>query len=191
MLRKVNHSSALLRLQNNNCKYTTYRTFGLNFGETVQFPRAEINSALNWSLAKYLVTPRSGNVLVNTSDKGGLTDGSSQVNKFDDDTNWPKSVHIEVAKNISASESVYVEDGVFMGFNCRVITANASQASKARANLESMVDGNVQAESFAPKVVVLLDTVVGAETYVNVARGLVVSGGFYDVDFRGALSELI
>jgi len=54
-----------------------------------------------------------------------------------------------------------------------------------------MVDGNVQAESFAPKVVVLLDTVVGAETYVNVARGLVVSGGFYDVDFRGALSELI
>ena len=191
MLRRINQTSTIFKLLKNNCKYTPFRTFGLNYGETINFPRTETNLKLNWVLAKYLVTPKSGNVQVNSCNNGEASDGSSEVHRFDNDTNWPKGVHIQVAKKISSSENVYVEDGVFSGVNCRVVTANAEQASQARACLDPMVDENAGPESFNPSLVVLLDELVGAETLVSVPRRLIVSGGFYDVDFRTALSDMV
>lgn len=109
--------------------------FGLKrtFGKTVTFNSNNPNIALNWKLAKFLVTPRNG-VSVNSASSGSQGSGNTVV-VCQDNTDWPLPLHIAVAKTISASSGVFIEEGEVNGITARVISGEENLASQGRAIL--------------------------------------------------------
>ena len=186
----MNRITQKLILQKNgimNSKIIKSFCCNLEYGSTINYPRNEhgINPKLNWSLARYLVTPYH-TVEHNTSTHGesSVCDGESTMTVFAE--NWPKARQIQAAKNISKATPVFVEDGVFAGVNVRVVTGDAGLASQAKSAM-AQAEFNADLDS---AVVVLLDASVGKEVLVNPNTRTILAGEFFEQDLTGAISEL-
>lgn len=100
----------------------------------IKFPRlSKEQIETNWKLAKNLVTP-FGRTLLNAAKGSGATKADFSAVKVGP---VPKNHHISAAKEISASETVFVEEGEYNGRQIKFVTGSEALAAQARALLNS------------------------------------------------------
>lgn len=148
---------------------------------TIKFPRiAKEQIEANWRLAKSLVTPKH-KVEVNSSRGGQKGSFSAQLKVG----TIPKNHHISAAKEISKSETVFVEEGEFRGVLFKIITGSPDLAAQARAALTST-------QTAEDAVTVLLSE--GAElsqaAYLDKSKKLLVAGGVSEGLLQEAINSL-
>ena len=127
---------------------------------------------LNWELARSLVTPRT-NPVVNTATATSGGQGQATV-IVQEQTEFPKPEHIAIAKQISASGAVFVEEGEAAGISFRVVTGSQELANEARA----VIQGDLEF-SGRGVTVLLSDTVdLDGNFYYCKERRLAIGNGF-------------
>jgi hypothetical protein len=148
---------------------------------TIKFPRiAKEKIEANWRLAKSLITPQH-KVEVNGAKGGSKSSYSAQLKVG----TIPKNLHVTVAKEISKTDTVFIEEGEFRGVLFKIITGNPEQAAQARAVLTS-------SQAFEDGVTVLVgdNTDLGQSAYFDKTKKLVVAGGVSDSLLQETINSL-
>lgn len=148
---------------------------------TIKFPRiAKEQIEANWRLAKSLVTP-SSKVEVNSS-RGGSKGSFSAPLKVG---TIPKNHHVSAAKEISKSETVFVEEGEFRGVLFKIITGDATLAAQARAVLTS-----TQASEGSVTILLNNSSELSQAAYLDKTKKLLVAGGISEGLLQEAINSL-
>lgn len=148
---------------------------------TIKFPRiSKEQLEANWKLAKSLVTPLH-KTLLNSAKSGRKSNFSGELKVGV----IPKNFHVIVAKEISKSEIVFVEEGEFRGILFKVITGDAELAEAARSVLSST-------QAFEEGVTVLAcgKTDLKGSAYLDKSKKLLVSGGISESILQEAINSL-
>lgn len=148
---------------------------------TVKFPRiSKEQLEANWKLAKSLVTPLN-KTLLNSVRSGKKSSFSGEVKVG----TIPKNFHVTVAKEISKSDTVFVEEGEFRGILFKIVTGSPELAEAARGVLTS-------SQSFEDGVTVLAcdKTDLKGSAYFDKSKKLLVSGGVSETILQEAINSL-
>lgn len=96
-------------------------------------------SPLNWSLAGSLVTPRV-TPAVNTITGSGDQNSNLATIIAEDQSQFPRALHIQAAKSISRGPEIFVEEGEIKGISARIVTNDRQLAQSARGALEGQLE---------------------------------------------------
>lgn len=150
-------------------------------GEVVRFPRIPADQiAVNWQLARSLVTPL-GTTSINEASAGGKSTFTSTLKVGD----VPRAIHLSVAKEISRSETVYVEEGEFRGVLFRIVTGSPQTASAARGVLTTKggFEGGIT-------VLVSEDSEQGGEAFYDKTKKLLISRGISESLLQSTINDM-
>lgn len=150
----------------------------------IKFPRlTKEQIETNWKLAKSLVTP-FGRTIVNAAQSSGAAKSESLTLKTGA---MPKNHHISAAKEISASETVYVEEGEYNGVQVKFITGSEGLAAQAKSVLSS-------SRPFEQGLTVLLTRAEAnnfkGQAFYDKSKKLVVANGVNTQLLQSVLSDL-
>jgi hypothetical protein len=155
------------------------------FARTITFNSTDPKIGLNWRLAKLLITPRN-EVNINTSISG--TQGSANsIQIVGDKVKWPLPMHIALAKSISSSSAVFIEEGEVNGVSARVISGESDLAAQGRAVLTA---GTSFSESNGISVLLTSDVDFEGKLYFDKTKKLAIGNHISQADFTEILNNM-